>query len=226
MSISGNLLDVSIADVMQFVHLGGRTGTLVIESEGRRGEVGFHRGRIINAWFPDSQKLGDVLVDRGVIDAEALAEALRRQSDERPRQSLGKILVSMGVVARDALRDVVAEQIERTVYELVTWNQGRFEFALDELRPVDDIAVYPGDILPDIHLNTQMVVLEALRIFDEKNRARIAERGEDDLTHAAAAVTPSADESESFAEVSSRSTVWCRPSSGRRPSPAAPASRS
>jgi len=53
MSISGNLADVSVADVMQFVHLGGRTGTLVIESEGRRGEVGFHRGRIINAWFPD-----------------------------------------------------------------------------------------------------------------------------------------------------------------------------
>ena len=61
MSISGNLLDVSIADVMQFVHLGGRTGTLVIESQGRRGEVCFHRGRIINAWLPDSKKLGDLL---------------------------------------------------------------------------------------------------------------------------------------------------------------------
>lgn len=179
MSISGNLLDVSIADVMQFVHLGGRTGTLVVESLGRKGEVGFHRGRIINAWVPETKKLGDLLYERGLIDEETLNAALRRQTEDSPRDSLGKILVSMKSVTPDGLRDVVAEQIERTVYELVTWNQGRFEFALDELRPVDDIAVYPGDILPDIHLNTQMVVLEALRIFDEKNRTRIAELGED-----------------------------------------------
>ncbi len=40
-----------------------------------------------------------------------------------------------------------------------------------------------------------MVVLEALRIFDEKNRARIAERGDDDLAQAEASVAPAAAES-------------------------------
>ncbi len=36
---------------------------------------------------------------------------------------------------------------------------------------MDDIAVFPGDLIPDIDLNTQMVLLEAARIFDERNRA-------------------------------------------------------
>ena len=47
MSISGNLEDVSVAEVLQFVHIGRRTGTLVIAGAEGRGEVGFHRGRII-----------------------------------------------------------------------------------------------------------------------------------------------------------------------------------
>lgn len=170
MSISGNLEDVSVAEVLQFVHIGRRTGTLVITGGEGRGEVGFHRGRIISAWSPSSKKLGDLLLARGMLERVQLDEALRLQEADRPRQSLGQILVEGGLVKAPELRKAVAEQIEETVYQLVTWRQGSFEFAIDELRPVDDIGVYPGDILPDINLNTQMLVLEALRIFDEKNR--------------------------------------------------------
>ncbi|MDH3744736.1 MAG: DUF4388 domain-containing protein [Acidobacteriota bacterium] len=182
MTISGNLLDVSIADVMQFVHLGGRTGTLEVECDDRRAEVGFHRGRIVNAWSPGSKRLGEILRERGIIDSETLSKALERQETDVPRVSLGKLLVSMGVVDTATLREIVAEKIEMTVYELVSWSHGRFEFALDELRPVDDVGVYPGDVLPDINLNTQMVVLEALRIFDERNRA--AKLGKEDESQA------------------------------------------
>ncbi len=170
MSISGNLEDVSVAEVLQFVHIGRRTGTLVLAGAEGRGEVGFHRGRIISASSPDSQKLGTLLLAKGLLERAQLDEALRLQETQRPRRSLGQILVESGLVDTPDLRKTVAAQIEETVYQLVTWKQGSFEFALDELRPVDDIGVYPGDILPDIHLNTQMLVLEALRIFDEKNR--------------------------------------------------------
>lgn len=157
---------------MQFVHLGGRTGTLSIKASDRRAEVGFHRGRIISAWTPESKRLGDLLLEIGVIEEAILMEALARQDREVPKVSLGKILVTMGAVTKDRLRDAIADQIEHTIYDVVTWNSGDFDFALNELRPVDDIAVYPGDILPDINLNTQILVLEALRIFDEKNRDR------------------------------------------------------
>ncbi len=179
MSISGNLEDVSVAEVLQFVHIGRRTGTLAIRSPQGRGEVGFHRGRIINAWSPKAKKLGDLLLSQGLLERRQLDEALRLQESERPRRSLGQILVDGGLVNAVGLRKAVAGQIEETVYELVTWREGSFEFALDELRPIDDIAVYPGDILPDINLNTQMLVLEALRIFDEKNRRSAREREAD-----------------------------------------------
>lgn len=170
MSISGNLEDVSVAEVLQFVHIGRRTGTLVLSGADGRGEVGFHRGRIISAWSPTSKNLGDLLLARGLLEKAQLEEALRLQESRSPRRSLGQLLVESGLLGTSELRRVIAEQIEETVYQLVTWRQGSFEFDIDELRPAGDIGVYPGDILPDINLNTQMLVLEALRIFDEKNR--------------------------------------------------------
>ena len=52
----------------------------------------------------------------------------------------------------------------------MVWDTGTFEFAIDDLRPIDDIALYPSDVLPDADINTQMVLLEAARIFDERSR--------------------------------------------------------
>ena len=65
---------------------------------------------------------------------------------------------------------MIAEQIEQAVSEVMVWETGTFEFAIDDLRPIDDIALYPSDVLPDADINTQMVLLEAARIFDERNR--------------------------------------------------------
>jgi Domain of unknown function (DUF4388) len=170
MSLSGNLEDVSVADALQFIHLGGRTGTLSLFADGRTAEIGFHHGRIVNAWGPQSKRLGDLLVDAGSIDAATLASALKLQESETPRRSLGQILVSMNAIGADAMYRAVEQQIERTVYDLVTWTQGTFQFALDDLKPIDDIAVFPGDIVRHLNLDTQMVLLDALRIFDERNR--------------------------------------------------------
>lgn len=171
MSLAGKLEDVPLADVMQFIHLGRRTGTLSLQRGSEHGEITFHHGAIVGARSPSSRKIGELLLEEGILDQDALDDALRWQTSEEPAQSLGQILLSRGAVPMDAVRDAVRGQIEKTIYELVTWAHGSFVFELDALKPVDDIAVFPGDLIPDVDLNTQMVLLEAARIFDERNRA-------------------------------------------------------
>src|ERR1700716_3070850 len=168
MSLSGNLEDVSVADALQFIHLGGRTGTLTLSRGEVTAEIGFHQGRIVNAWGPGSKRLGDLLVDNGGISQDTLDQALREQERETPRRSLGQILVTMGVLSSDAMYTAVQQQIERTVYDLVTWTSGTFHFALDDLKPIDDISVFPGDIAPPRRRAPEGVLRAALRIFDEK----------------------------------------------------------
>src|SRR5882672_1284111 len=170
MSLSGNIQDVSVADALQFIHLGGRTGTLTLSNGEAKATIGFHQGRIVNAWAPGSKRLGDLLIESGVIDKACLVDALLQQETEHPRRSLGQVLVAMGVVDADTVYRTVEQQIERTVYDLVSWNQGTFQFALDDLQPIDDLALVPGDVIRHLNLDTQMVLLDALRIFDDRNR--------------------------------------------------------
>src|SRR3982751_310262 len=94
MSLSGNLEDVSVADALQFIHLGGRTGTLTLVCGKITAGIGFHQGRIVNAWAPGTKRLGDLLVEDGAIDRSTLANALRQQESEQPRRSLGQILIA------------------------------------------------------------------------------------------------------------------------------------
>ncbi len=170
MSLNGKLEDVSLADVMQFVHLGRRTGTLSLSRGRQEAEIGFHRGQIVSAWAPGSKRLGDLLVSEHLVTPERLRELLRKQASEQPRRSLGQVLVATGTLEFEQIRRAIEKQIETSIYELVTWTHGSFEFALDELKPIDDIAMYPGDVIPKLDLNTQMVLLEAARILDEAKR--------------------------------------------------------
>lgn len=178
MGISGSLKDVSVADVMQFIHLGRRTGTLLLSQGTKRAMIGFHLGRLVSAQAPRTPKLGDLLVTSGMIDRGILDRAVQAQHTEIERRSLGQILLSSGSLDPEGLRQVIAQQIEQAVSEVMVWDSGNFDFAIDDLRPIDDIALYPSDVLPDADINTQMVLLEAARIFDERNRDR-AESGMD-----------------------------------------------
>lgn len=170
MSLNGKLEDVALADVMQFIHLGRRTGTLSLARGQQEAEIGFHRGQIVSARSPGSRKLGDLLVEEGLIGRVALQELLREQSSDQPRRSLGQMVVSQGHLDFDTLREVLEKQVEKVIFELVTWTSGSFEFALDELKPIDEIAMYPGDVIPKLDLNTQALLLDASRQLDEQNR--------------------------------------------------------
>lgn len=170
MSLNGKLEDVSLADVMQFVHLGRRTGTLSLQRGSQEASIGFHRGQIVSAWAPGCKRLGELLVENRLIDTSTLQEVLRAQAAAQPRRSIGQVLVASGALGFDDIRKAVQGQIESAIYALVTWTTGSFEFALDELKPLDDIAMYPGDIIPKLDLNTQRVLLEAARILDESQK--------------------------------------------------------
>src|SRR5436305_7716951 len=106
MGISGSLKDVSVADVMQFVHLGRRTGTLLLNRGAERAMIGFHVGKLVSAQAPRTPKLGDLLVSSGTVGREVLDNAIAAQSEERERRSLGQILISSGVIQAEELREV------------------------------------------------------------------------------------------------------------------------
>ncbi len=151
MSINGVLEDLALADVLQFVHLSRRTGTLYLWREDeRRAEIGFHDGRIVSAWSPGHRRLGDLLLAAGVVDEATLESALQRQKREEGERILGQILLAEGAVTREDIHRVIKEQVQATIFDLLTWRYGSFHFEVGELNPIDDVGLVPGELLDDL----------------------------------------------------------------------------
>lgn len=174
MSISGSLEDVAVGDVLQFIHLGKRTGTLELEREGENARFGFHEGALVAARAPGAPRLGELLVDLGHLEPAALQSAMERQATAVPRRSLGRMLVDEGLLRREELESVIRRQLELAVEQVVRWERGSFDFALDEIRPIDDIGTEAFEIEAGQGLASNVVLLEAARIFDERDRLGVA----------------------------------------------------
>ncbi len=169
MSINGVLEDLALADVLQFVHLARRTGTLYLWREDEhRAEIGFHEGRIVSAWSPGHRRLGDLLLAEDAVEEATLESALQLQKQEEGERILGQILLAEGAVTREDIHRVIKEQVQATIFDLLTWRYGSFHFEVGQLHPIDDVGLVPGDLLDDLDLNTQMLLIEAARVFDEE----------------------------------------------------------
>lgn len=170
MSISGSLSDIALVDLLQFLHMSQRSGTLLLEHDDATAHISFHRGRIASAWGPCSGSVVQYLLDQGITteDDVEMAEVLRRQ--RVPRPSLGQAMLDARIITWDELRDAVCRKIERTIFELISWTHGRFQVIADEVRIAEEMTFAPGDVVPNIDLDTQAILLEAVRLFDERNR--------------------------------------------------------
>jgi hypothetical protein len=170
MSISGSLSDIAIVDLLQFVHMSQRSGTLLLERRGETAHISFHRGRIASAWGPSSPSVAHCLLEQGRLSAEQLQRAAERRRTATTPLSLGQALLEQGDISWPELRDAVAVKVERTIFGLVGWNEGSFRLLADEVRADDEISFAPGDVLPNVEIDTQGILLEAVRLFDERSQ--------------------------------------------------------
>jgi hypothetical protein len=181
MSLKGNLEDVSVVDVIQFIYIGGRTGTLGFCFEDREVRLGFTRGRITNAWYTGAPRLGELLLAAGALDGAGLQRALAFQEEESPRRSIGQVFIALSLVSREKIHETLLEHFTSLVGVIVTMQTGTFEFVLDDVWPVEDLAAFPGDAAATVELDTQMILLAALDALDERRRGERRRHPRDSL---------------------------------------------
>jgi tetratricopeptide (TPR) repeat protein len=158
MAIKGNLREAGLPDVLQLLAMGQKTGCLSLADRSNFGYIYFDRGRITYASIVNRRdRLGDLLVKNGMLDAAELAKAIEEQG-RSPQLRLGEILVGRGSITRDQLEQHIRVQIEEAVYFLFTWNQGSFQFEPDQ-RPEE------GAML--VSINPENLLLEGARRIDE-----------------------------------------------------------
>ena len=192
MALQGKLEDMPVVDVLQFIYASRRSGTLYLESRDRRGFVVFRDGNIGQASTNAAENnLGNILMAKGLVAEEELARAVAAQRLEYKGTPLGRVLVEMGLLGEEQVKSAVVDQIEAAVRDFVLWLDGDFVFELGAGRePPGDVAVSVEGLLPGVNVDTQHLLLECIRIFDERNKAAAGAAPEEREARPAAEVTP------------------------------------
>jgi len=170
MSLVGRLEDLALPDIFQIISLSKKTGTLIVRSRKGTGMVVFKGGQVIQAASDGIRdSLGNILVSQGMLKEAALSQALAQQK-KSPDTPLGMILVEMGVVPAQTLETVIRKQIEEIIYDLLSWEEGFFNFELGETAPKDKIEIDTQEFLLKSGLNAEYLLMEGTRILDEKRK--------------------------------------------------------
>ncbi|NVN98327.1 MAG: DUF4388 domain-containing protein [Geobacteraceae bacterium] len=172
MSFTGDLAHLPIVDLIQLMNSTRKSGLLSVK--GRKGEsqLIFKDGYIVSAsHLNNSIRIGQVLVQMGFVSDAQIEEGLKKQQlDGESRKPLAITLIELDVLSEQDAHKALQHLIEITIVEILTWKSGRF--TLDHLKDVIDcdFRYYPARMDHEINVNTQSILMDALRIFDEKMR--------------------------------------------------------
>ncbi len=181
MSLVGNLEDLGLGEILQIVSLSRKSGSLSLYSRGREGKIVFRNGQVVRASSSSfQQNLGEILIQKGIIDASTLKSAISIQQKSDSRERLGSILVKNFKVSDEVIEDVVREQIERVVYSLFAWAEGTFDFELQDNNADPDVThLDPMQFRLKQGLNPQFLAIEGSRIIAEmRHRGELADNSE------------------------------------------------
>lgn len=159
MALKGTLKDFGIADIFQLIAHQQKTGILDLVRDEEQIQIVFEDGFVIMAepkMKRKGEKLGELLLRSGLIAEKDLEESLEIQKETL--QKLGDILIERGVLSKDGLRKVLRLQTEETLFSVLQWTDGLYEFHQMPVR-------YERDIYRQI--SAEYVLMEGYRRLDE-----------------------------------------------------------
>ena len=172
MSLHGNLEQFPIIDVIQLLNGARKSGTLRLSSTKGESQLVFHNGDLVSANYLNSRvRIGQVLVSAGAITEEQLVQALDIQKNlGDARKPLVITMLEHDMVDETAAYNGIESLIEMTIVEVLTWKEGQFSLEVAKSDHAGGYHFSRTKFPQKILLNAQGILMESLRIFDEKVR--------------------------------------------------------
>jgi hypothetical protein len=162
MGLSGNLRTMLPGDLLQWLSLGQKTGTLVITNKRVEKKIFFRTGRVISSASNDPREyLGQFLMSHGYLTEPELKKAMEVQVQSGIL--LGKILVMIDVISEKDLQRLMRLKAEEEIYDIFLWSDGEFYFIDNELPQMEMIP---------LQVDVTGIMMEGTRRVDEWQRIR------------------------------------------------------
>lgn len=164
MPLTGTVTDFGLADVLQLVARGGRSGRLRMEQGADVVDVHVDAATVIEAHTERATEgeLGSRLVQAGRLSEEDLGRALAERA--RTGRDIGTILTQAGAVDPDVVRHHATLQRWDMLMAPFVWERGHYRFEDAEITVVDGWA----ESIP-----VDLVLMKGLRLIEEWPAARV-----------------------------------------------------
>jgi hypothetical protein len=140
-------LGFDLHDVMLLIGMEKRTGELVLESGNNIGSLLFHEGRILLAFSPYMQTIGDLLVEQGVLTDAELLDVLKQQRTAL-HTPVGALLLKTGKITFEKIEHMVQDQIRMAIKDFKSWKQPQLSFVNKDVKPFDSINLPVHEFIP------------------------------------------------------------------------------
>ena len=172
MSFTGDLEHLPIVDVIQLLHATRKSGVLRVTCRKGESQLVFKEGYMVSAnHLNNNVRIGQILSDLDMITPEVLDQALQEQASAGPnRKPLIITLLEKGYVKEEDAYKGLEHLIELTIVEILTWKKGTFTLDVLPAAISDEYKYYPNKMNLEVNVDTQSILMDALRIYDEKMR--------------------------------------------------------
>jgi len=161
--IVADIKDLAPAEFLMTLSMTSKTGKLSSVWEGHKTLLVLRNGAIVYAASPTvRERLGSMLVNRGLVSEEQLFEALQLQESEEKAGLLGSILVDMGAVSKEQLTEVVQDQFESVLSELLSWDGGVMIFEPVDIPDLGSIHIDPAEVLSGVGVAVDRMLAASL----------------------------------------------------------------
>jgi uncharacterized protein DUF4388 len=169
MAIEGPLRELGIQDVLQLLDMSRKSGVLrVTQDDGAVSACAhFDEGRIVHVVVQGQPStLAELLLASGRVSALDLDHARRLAEQSTSPRTMLDVLIETGALSLREVERLIQAQMERAVFELLSWRDGFFSF---EEKTRSDLSRNGR-----VSLRVEALLMESARRLDEWSR--IADR--------------------------------------------------
>lgn len=136
MSLKGKIGYKEISEILSALEQGRKSGILAFTSGAGSARLFLEWGELIRAEssrFKD--RIGELLVQRGILDSSEVGRALDLQRAEGGARKLGEILCQECSVSERDIQYALADQFKAILADVLSWPGGTFEFSAELPSP-------------------------------------------------------------------------------------------
>jgi len=163
---AGDLEELGVADLLEFLRSGQRTGLLICTTPAGIGSVQLRRGMIVGADSPSALGLRQHLLNDPELAPERRRALAAVAAERFGDDAIDEVVGSGDLVSRDEVDRARVARIYSAIREMIGWASGRFSF-----DPSAPVAAKPGPAL-----GVQSVLMQICQEQDDQAQAEQADQ--------------------------------------------------